>query len=98
MVPTNDAVDSLRNELNDLRRHASSFFDGMADIVEARLGKPKDTEAHRVQWERRLKPAWDDLSDQQKATSKSLRLRMTEFGNRFLQAVRISALMDQADE
>jgi hypothetical protein len=98
MVPTNDAVDSLRNELHDLRDEASSFFDGMADIVEARFGKPKDTEAHRVQWERRLKPAWDDLSDQQKATAKGLRLRLTEFGNRFLQAVRISALMDQADE
>jgi len=74
MVPTNDAVGSPRGELNDLRDDARSFFDGMADIVEARFGQPQDVQAARAQWERRLKPAWDDLSDQQKATSKSLRL------------------------
>ncbi|SRR5258708_2429002 len=85
-----NAVDKLESELSSLKKEALAHFESLGTMA-------KEDHAHVIV-DGKAVPVWNLLTDAQRREAHELRSKVAAFGVRLLEAVRISPLMEQADE
>lgn len=85
-----NAVDNLKSELTNLKKEALTHFEGLGTMA-------NENDSHLIV-DGEAVPVWNLLTSAQRDGAHALRSKVAGFGVRLLEAVRISPLMEQADE
>jgi hypothetical protein len=85
-----NAVDNLKSELTSVRSEAVAHFESLGAMA-------KEQQGHLI-LDGKAVPVWNLLTNDQRDKAHDLRSKVAAFGVRLLEAVRISPLMEQADE
>ena len=85
-----NAVENLKSELASLKKEALTHFEGLGTMA-------REDHAHLIV-DGTAVPVWNLLTSTQRDEAHALRSKVAAFGVRLLEAVRISPLMEQADE